>query len=507
MDSKSMDGSMGIPAAGRIDGSADGSCDRRSERSCAVRCPRARRRAPWRWRTLALAVAALALSSVAADAVADTTVDTTVDTTPSVAPLSPEIPFGTTIGQRAPDVARRADGSFVTAWLDQTPGQSDYRVLAQRHTADGTVLGSPIAVTAAAASTQDHIRIAGNAVGTFLLSWIAQGAGGAVDVYARAYAADGTPITSALDLYSSLGSDVPAGDLALPVMAVPLVDAAGRFAVVWTVGLLHYYAVPPYGLVTAHGEIYVQRFNADGSAQAPAQHFADAPAGLGAVLSGSGAEASIDAKGDLVVVWTPLARDYRPHESQKHVYSVRYPAGQPLGSVPQVLSPPASLPVILHPQVASDALGNFTIAWAGGQSGGSSDPAKSLIFQRFNAAACALGTMQVEALPGLDFSSGTIFRLAMAADGRSLTAWPEQRSDADGQYLELHGRYWDSGGAPLGAAFLLSASPRDVDNGDVALALDAGAGLVAAWNQGRVEDPSPPGVVYNQNVYRLFAPP
>src|SRR5262245_44419699 len=120
---------------------------------------------------------------------------------PAVSPLGPEFRVNTTIASDQlvfPEsnhaVARDADGDFVVTWGGNQPGSTSWDVYAQRYSASGTPLGGEFRVNTFTGSDQYPPAVAMDADGDFVIAWSSIGQDGSGwGVYARRYAADGTP--------------------------------------------------------------------------------------------------------------------------------------------------------------------------------------------------------------------------------------------------------------------------------------------------------------------------
>ncbi len=133
----------------------------------------------------------------------------------------------TTIGQQAsPSVDMDADGDFVITWQSYLQDGSHYGVYAQRYAASGTPLGGEFRVNTTTANSQNSPSIAMDADGDFVVAWNSGGQdGSSYGVYARRYAADGTPTTGELRVNTAT-----ANFQGLPSLSM---DADGDFIVAW----------------------------------------------------------------------------------------------------------------------------------------------------------------------------------------------------------------------------------------------------------------------------------
>ncbi|MBI3463927.1 MAG: hypothetical protein HY000_12845 [Planctomycetes bacterium] len=99
----------------------------------------------------------------------------------------------TTDAQRAPSVARDADGDFVVAWESSGQDGSGQGVFAQRYNASGTAQGSEFQVNTSWSFEQYEASVAMDADGDFVIAWHGHGNadGSYLGIYAQRYNASG----------------------------------------------------------------------------------------------------------------------------------------------------------------------------------------------------------------------------------------------------------------------------------------------------------------------------
>ena len=162
--------------------------------------------------------------------------------------LGPELLVNATTGGDQTKVALAAlpDGGFVAVWSGNGVGDDD-GVFFRRYDATLLPVGSEGCVTQTTAGQQSHPSVASDAAGTFVVTWTsADQDGSGSGVFARRFAANGTPLTeeSRVNTYTEgdqYDADVAAAD-------------DGSFVIVW---LSHGQA----GLQT---DVFGQRFDASG---------------------------------------------------------------------------------------------------------------------------------------------------------------------------------------------------------------------------------------------------
>jgi len=96
--------------------------------------------------------------------------------------------------QTFPDVAGLSNGRHVIVWSSYDQDGSDYGVYGQLHNADGTFLGSEFQLNTFTTNAQYLPRVAALQDGEFIVAWQTVGQYDGWDIYARRYAADGTPL-------------------------------------------------------------------------------------------------------------------------------------------------------------------------------------------------------------------------------------------------------------------------------------------------------------------------
>ena len=93
-------------------------------------------------------------------------------------------------------VATASDGSYVVVWSRQNQDTSGWGVYARRFDASGTAITGEMLVNQTTANNQKWARVGSAADGSFVVTWTQfDAAGNPVDVYARRFAANGTPLS------------------------------------------------------------------------------------------------------------------------------------------------------------------------------------------------------------------------------------------------------------------------------------------------------------------------
>jgi hypothetical protein len=295
-------------------------------------------------------------------------------------PFLPEIAVGTsdTTNSFVDGVAIGKDGDFVVVW-EELDGDRD--ILARRFDRLSVPLDDPFPVNVATASGGEDASIARDASGRSVVVW----ADGGTTIWGRRFDADGTPLGDSFQVNTT----TPQGTSDPHVAS----DPSGSFVVAWTWSS------------AVDDEIKARRFDSHGAPLAdefPVNAFttgdqrnggvAMSPAGFVVTWAGAGSgtangvfarlfdpagdplttdlhvhtappadltepKTSMDLRGNFVVVWQ------EGDDLESHVVGRRYDAsGSPQGAVFPVNSPTF---VSFDPKVASDAHGNFVVAWRG----------------------------------------------------------------------------------------------------------------------------------------------
>ncbi len=233
----------------------------------------------------------------------------------------------TTGNQTNPAIAMDVNGNFVVVW--QTDG-SGTPINAQRYNAAGVAQGSEFRVDTLASTGTQYPAVAMDTAGNFVVTWAATVAGN-TDVYARRYNAAG----------EALGTEFPVNTTTTNVQTTPKVaiDANGNFVIVWT------------STAVDTGNIYAQRYNAAGVAQAgefpvntTTANFQDRP------------DVAMNSNGDFVVVWATWVA------SDGEVYAQRYNSDGSILDGEFQVNITTLLPQFM-PAAAMDSAGNFVVTW------------------------------------------------------------------------------------------------------------------------------------------------
>ena len=294
----------------------------------------------------------------------------------------------TTGSQTNPAVATDSDGDFVIVWQSDGQDGGGWGVYGQRYNSAGLPQGGEFRVNSTTTGNQQAPAVAMDADGDFVVVWEQDSASGAAGIGARRFNSAGVPqgnqFTVALSTlaFAPAVSTSPGGAFVVAWggsapgdgqgVAMRLFDPNGaplsnETAVnTFTTGEQYY----PSVAVAASGEfviawdskeqdgsgwgVYAQRFNALGAKQG-----GELRVNTYTTDYQQNASVAIDADGDFVVAWTSSADQ---NGTGYGVYAQQFNAtGGPQGGEFRVNTFTSN--VQQYPSVASEANGNFLVAW------------------------------------------------------------------------------------------------------------------------------------------------
>jgi hypothetical protein len=354
--------------------------------------------------------------------------------------------------QQTPAVARSASGGFVVVWDSVGEDGSLDGVFARRLDASGNPQGGEFQVNQHAANAQFAPAVAINGNGDFVVAWQSNAqARSGVDVYARAFAADGTPRTGEIHVNDS-GRDVYA-------QVGVGVDGAGNFVVVWLERDLYLDTQ-----LLKLNAIMARRFAADGTALGKSFAVAASTADVYRAPA-----LAMNDRGAYVVTWRSMPRGHLasgPGGLGAGVLARRFPVGTGANAltVPFTVNTYDSKTVLDLPRVAIDPDGNFVIAWEGLHL----DQTPAGIFaRRYDAAARAQGP---------PFRAGSAMQrrpaVALGSTGDFVIA-----GDGDGIYAQRYG----ADGSALGGEIRVDPFLTHNTEFDAGVGVDASGDFVVVW--------------------------
>ncbi len=348
--------------------------------------------------------------------------------------------------QISPSVAIDSSGDFVAAWSDYRDPGDEANIYARRFSSDGTPLGGDFKVNDDT-NVESHSRpsVSIGASGAFVVAFEDYRNGDA-DIYAQRYADNGTALGS-----NFLVNDDATGTSQNNVSLAA--DAGGNFVAVWMDSR------------DSDNNIYAQRYSYDGIAQgfnfkvnddagSSRQHFP---------------VVAYDGMGDFAVSWT----DERGAYAQ--IYAQRYAGdGTPQGVNFQVTQDIGTTSPN-SPSISKDDTGKFVIAW---QAYMGSD--LNIYAQRLASDGSALGGNFL-----VNDDVGEVYQqepsVAMDGSGNFVIAWYDSRNLNTDIYAQLY----SSGGAPLGANFMVNQDTGSAHQFWPVLSLLDSGGFVIAWEDER----------------------
>ncbi len=248
----------------------------------------------------------------------------------------------------------------------------------------------------------------------------------------------------------------PFGSL-LPIVSSVAIDADGDFVIVWA----------ERGLDTADrigdsGDVYAQRYNADGSVEG-------SPFIVNTITAGSQTHPSIamDADGDFAIAW----------RESGDIHAQRYNADGSVNNLEfKVNTSAVADGDKTHPSIAMDANGDFVIAW---QSYNQDGDKFGIFAQRYNADGSVGGAeFQVNTFTN---SSQEFPSIAMNAGGDFVIAW--QSDNQDGDSKSIHAQRYNADGSVEGGEFLVNtrtSGPQVAPD----VAMDVNGDFVVTWDDG-----------------------
>jgi hypothetical protein len=353
----------------------------------------------------------------------------------------------TTNYQSGPSIAADAAGNFVVAWESPDQDGSGWGVFAQRYDAAGQPRGGEFQVNTYTTNFQLNPSVASDPAGNFVVAWESDGLDGiAWGVFAQRYDAAGQPRGSEFQVNTHTTS--------WHVRPSVASDATGNFVVAWT----------SLGQDGSYSGVSARRYDASGTPRG-----AEFQVNTFTIDYQYAPSVASDAVGNFVVAW----QSWRQDGSGYGVFAQRYDAaGQPRGVEFQVNTYATGWQY--RASVASDAAGNFVVAWSSccGQDGGSA----GVFAQRYDAAGLAqVGEFQVNTYTT---DSQTYPSVASDAAGNFVLAW--QSNGQDGSEDGVFAQRYDVVGQPRGGEFQVNTHTLNWQLTPAVACVPAGS-FVVAW--------------------------
>lgn len=365
-------------------------------------------------------------------------------------------------GWRSTRIRRRAPcaDAMLGPFAKSDPLGRTFELLECRALLSGVPAGSEMNVSAVATADQRFPAVAADALGNFVVVWnrFDQGSGGS-QILLQRFSADGQ--RQGEELAANL---LPAGSATSPSVAM---DADGKFLVAWT-------DAETLG-------VFARRYNAAGQALGDPFRVDTQSAGYDDF-----ARVAITPGGGFVVCWMSDGVD----GDSTGVFARRYDAaGIALGDEFQVNTYTDHYQA--YPSIASDATGEFIIAWESYAQDGSG---AGVYAQRYDAAGAATGgEFRVNTTTAEDQFAPSV---AMGGGGDFIVTWTNFDPFAPTGGVSVRAQRYNAGGAPAGNEFQVSASPEH-DAAYPSVTQLASGGFVVVW-QSDQQDGSGAGVFARQ---------
>jgi hypothetical protein len=321
----------------------------------------------------------------------------------------------------------------------------------RRLLSDVIAVGQEFQVNTYTTGSQLHPALATDADGDFLIAWHSNGQdGSSYGVYAQRYDAAGIP----------QGTEFRVNSYTTGIQARPSVgiDAIGNFVIAW-------YSAAQDG---SFNGIYAQRYDSAGLPQGDEFR-------VNTYTTNSQTEPAVamDADGDFVIAWygSGAGDDYG-------VFAQRYNAAAvPQGGEFCVNTYTTSGQ--LHARVATDANGDFVIAWEStGQDGGGGNLLRGVYAQRYNSDGVRQGSeFRVNNVTINDQKDASI---AMDANGNFVVAWADGEPGQDGSGLGVYARRFDAAGVAQGLDFRVNTYTTGHQHLP-SIGMDANGNFVVSW--------------------------
>lgn len=345
-----------------------------------------------------------------------------------------------TVGdQQLPAIARNGAGEVIVAWDSVGQDGSLNGIYARRYGADGLPRGDEFPVNVFTDNRQTSPRVAIDEAGNSVAAWISnsQEAIG-IGVYARRFAADGTPLGGEIRV------DLPRPSSAHFDLAM---NGAGNFVVVWA----DKQKLGGFNALDVQ-TIRAQLFEASGQPRGPSFEIY-----AGNLVLARAPSVAMSAAGGFAVTW---------FVGPEAIYARRFDAGgQALGNSFRV-NALGRLPAVDRPRIAMSADGAFAIAWETFRE----DFSESGVYaRRYDAAGRALSTV-------FRVGQGLLRNPALAYDGAGCLAVV-----AHGQGIRLQS--YDVHGTALGPETRIDDAADPGTSLFTAIGGGLAPGFVVAWQE------------------------
>ena len=243
-------------------------------------------------------------------------------------------------------------------------------------------------------------------------------------------------------------------------------DSEGDFVVVW-------YSVGSDGTDTSLGSIQARRFEADATPKGT-----EFQVNTYTTDSQEWPALAVGPQGDFVVVWESIG-SYGTDTSGDSIQAQRYnDSGTPVGGELQVNSFTTNNQRM--PSVASDAGGNFVVAWEAWAFNGTDTDGFSIRARRFDKHGWPVsGEFQVNAYTTEDQRRPAV---GMDQEGNFVVVWDsEGSSGTDTSGFSIQAQLFDTLGRPVGGQFQVNSFTTDFQGFPSVSSVDSRGSFVVVW--------------------------
>ncbi|MFN8711062.1 MAG: hypothetical protein ACK50J_30695, partial [Planctomyces sp.] len=445
---------------------------------------------------------------------------------------SGEIPVNTTTlnNQETASVAMDADGDFVVTWQSPDQNGSGVGIFARQYNAAGVPQSGEFRVNSITLNEQQNATVAMDGDGDFVVTWTSNlQDGSSYGIYAQRFNESTTTAGALVTEIRDLDRQITPGGRLNSTLDTLTVVFTENLSIVGGAGGVNSVLTPANWRLTQDGvdvssmitevsflqSVETGKYEAElilGSLLASATYrltildtihgltgnaldgdFNGTPGGSYhhsfaiAAVQTSGPEFRVnsttvnnqenpsvatDADGDFVVAWQSLGQD----GSNFGIFAQRYnSAGVPMGGEIPVNT--TTVNNQQNPSVAMDADGDFVVTWQSYLQDGSSF---GIYAQRYNAA----GVPQGSEFPVNTTTANSQARpvVAMDADGDFVVTW--QSNLQDGGFYGIYARKYNAAGVPQSGEIPVNTSTASNDL-DPTVAMDADGDFVVTWSSGR----------------------
>lgn len=394
--------------------------------------------------------------------------------------------------QTAPTVAMDATGTFVIAW--QTPGATPtdgLDVAYRRGTLASGLNGAELRAHAVTAGDQVQPSAAMNDAGHLVVAWRGSDSSGGSEeagaIFARGFAADGTPLPDEVKVNAAAYRDLGVPDVAI--------NDSGAVAVAWQIE----------GQEGSGSDVYARRLSFDvaaGTLTPVASAGSNADVRLNQTTRGPqrAPTVGIDADGDMLSAWQTQHQDGYSWA----IFSRRYSAAADSFAAETLVNAGIQLGPQIAPDLAIAADGRTVAAWlgpdvpVGAEEGeGGHKPAVHARFYDDAGGTAAGGEVVLATYAGIEDSPAAA---ATDAAGGMVVAWQSWETAGDGsdfgiyaKLFQADGRWLDVNENGLDDDVMLVNTFTAGSQAKPAVASDASGNFVVVWESAR-QDGSGTGI-------------